>query len=582
MLWLLLCCVLSASALTVSNGDEVWRTSRREGANALYLWLRLHDAAPRYGQIVELLDSQYPRPLSLAHLRDAACRNGVNAVVRRGHTDDIIKGREPVIVYLDGNDGQRGFFALVLMLNDQDDVFLINTSAVLLSSMRGDDFRRVWTGHYLAVAPRPPSAPWWVAGFTLLLAMGARSGRHLLGRPASASVVSPEAKGRGSLVGVLLGGFLTMSGCVQSGATPAPPIGSAQEAADLPFTLTRRSIPRLDLPDGEVQAIRVLSFPLKEGMSASLVLHVLHAHGLEARFGHASPASGGELLKLFTDDRAGIAFFGEPVVSKTRHGIRCAVAPSRRSAREHHRDQALGVFSELGLPLSTPFTIAGEAHSLREMLDDSLANYSSRQVEVDWTAFAYALYLPPKRSWTNKYGEPFTFDDLAESVMARPLGSGSCAGSHLVWAMIALVRVDQEHTPILSPPVREKLRTRLKEVVRGAVESQRPDGSWWTDWHSSLSPSDARPGVQPNHSTLASRLLATSHIPEWLMHLPEEIPVPVESIHRASGWLYQQWREVQSTDFVAEHFCPCSHAAAVLSAICGEDVGTGEPALHSQ
>jgi ABC-type bacteriocin/lantibiotic exporter with double-glycine peptidase domain len=153
---------------TQSNG--LWRTPEREGANALYLWLRIHDAPVNYGDIVALCED-FPKPLSLASLKDVARRSGVAAVIRQGHTDDIIKERKPVIVYLDGADGQHGFFALVLLVNDSDEVILINTTSVILTTMPGDEFRRIWTGHYLTTASDRSIAPWLTVGLIVSLAL---------------------------------------------------------------------------------------------------------------------------------------------------------------------------------------------------------------------------------------------------------------------------------------------------------------------------------------------------------------------------------------------------------------------------
>jgi hypothetical protein len=380
-------------------------------------------------------------------------------------------------------------------------------------------------------------------------------------------------------VGALLAWCCAIAGC--SGEVPADTrlaVGRyvSGEMDDQPFVLTLRRPQPLAIGNTEIASIRRLSHPLEEGMTASLALHVLHAHGLQAVFDNPQLPTGADLLQLFTDDRRGRAFFGEPAIIKSRYGIRCAVSPNEITAREYHRDQALAVFAEMGLSLSTPFLVGGETLPLRDLLVDSIANYSSRQEELDWTALAYALYLPPITSWQNKYGETFTFDDMTDTLLNRPLNSGSCSGSHLAWAMIAIARVDQESTPILSDPVRKRLWARLRQIVRAAQETQGAEGTWGTDWSLALLPTEAANHGLSDHHTLAHELLVTSHIAEWCMHLPQELTVPDEVVQRAGRWLFRQWRRVGDSDhgkdFVAKNFCPCSHAAVVLGALCeGEE-----------
>lgn len=368
--------------------------------------------------------------------------------------------------------------------------------------------------------------------------------------------------------------FCVIAGCSTESSIdqhPVHPQFFSGVPNDKPFTLTLHRPKRLDLPKDEIKKIRRLSHPLENGMTASLILHVLHAHGLEAEFDNPKLHTGADLLKLFTDDQRSRTFFGEPAVIRSRYGIRCAVSPNEIGAREHHRDQALGIFAEMGLPLTTSIHVAGNEYHLRDLLIDSIANYGSNQNEIEWTAFSYALYLPPVTSWKNKFGDQFTFDDMAEAIIARPLDKGSCSGSHLVWAMIALIRVDKEESPILSPSVHEKLWARLQEIVRVALEKQNGDGSWGSDWNLPLLPPTHVDEGSLDYHALQPKLVATSHIAEWMMHLPKELTVPDEVIHRAGAWLYRQWQNLSDKTFVAENFCPCSHAAVVLGALCGKE-----------
>jgi hypothetical protein len=155
-------------------------------------------------------------------------------------------------------------------------------------------------------------------------------------------------------------------------------------------------------------------------MTPSLCLHLLHLYGLEETFPYSDVESGTKLLDMLTNDRIGQPFFGVAPLIRTRSGIRFQGEPGLR-ASESHRDQCLASFGELGLPLSYPLLVDGQNHTLRDVLCDSVANFHLKQAELNWTALAYILYLPPSRKWVNRYGEQYSFDDVVRNLLHRPL-----------------------------------------------------------------------------------------------------------------------------------------------------------------
>lgn len=157
-----------------SSDGEIWRTSQREPANALYSWLRLSGIEVSYDEIVELCD-QMPSPVSLLDLRDAAREKGANVVLQKGHTNDIIRNKRPVLVYLEGTDGKSGYFASVIMVNKTDEIIMIEASTARLTTMPGDKFRRIWTGHYLTLAPEASLIPWLSVASVVILVVGIRT-----------------------------------------------------------------------------------------------------------------------------------------------------------------------------------------------------------------------------------------------------------------------------------------------------------------------------------------------------------------------------------------------------------------------
>ncbi|HEY4309370.1 MAG TPA: hypothetical protein VGN12_07960 [Pirellulales bacterium] len=289
-------------------------------------------------------------------------------------------------------------------------------------------------------------------------------------------------------------------------------------------------------------------------------------------FRHPLFNSGVEVIRALTDHRFSERIFGEQVYLQTRSGLRYReIDTYSRSTQngENHRDICLASFAELGLPLTTPVTIPDGSLSLQDLLRDSIENFDIKQRELAWTAIAYVLYLAPHQEWTNRYGESFTFDDLANALIQTPFRQVSCGGAHLLYAQTILRRVDSL-TMCLSDSVREALIQHLREAVIAIVESQHEEGYWTLEWHNALKrSSDANDGASGKE--LEARLVATGHLLEWLELLPVEDQPSAEVFRRAARWicgtLGQNFQEAKNPD----GFCPRVHAlCAVRGLICVE------------
>jgi hypothetical protein len=323
----------------------------------------------------------------------------------------------------------------------------------------------------------------------------------------------------------------------------------------------------LDVSPEEWEWIRGQIQPLGQGRtSVSVGLHLLRVHRREGKLSDPVFSSGDAILKLLTDQKASTACFGGPALIRTRHGLRFPTIPSDQSGsspgngeKEFHRDQCLSAFGELGIPLSFPATVDGGSYELRDVLRDSIANFYMGQRELNWTAMAYILYLPPEKTWVNRYGERFSFDDLAEELFRRPLEQASCAGTHLTFTLTMLERAD-ELIPILTDPVRVRLRERLKRDVDAAVRNQQADGHWSLSWHVEPARQNA------DHDSPLTRLLATGHLMEWMMYLPASHQLPAETKRRGAQWLLAKLREPAPRE-TEDNFCPYSHATLVLRAM---------------
>jgi hypothetical protein len=316
---------------------------------------------------------------------------------------------------------------------------------------------------------------------------------------------------------------------------------------------------------------RMLQEPPSGPFNISYCCHLLRLYGLEA-FRHPRFASGRDVLNTLTDQTLSKTFFGEPIFFQTRSGIRYRDPAIQKIVNgENHRDICVASFAELSLPLSTPMTMAdGAAFSLADLLRDSVENFDIKQSELAWTAVAYALYLPPQRGWTNRYGESFTFDDLANALMQTPLHKASCGGTHLLYALTVLWRADAS-VACLSESVREALARYLQQQTTVAVRSQAKEGYWTVGWYA-IAEEESEVQRIPLPDTPSRRLLATGHLLEWLEMLPVEFQPAPDVYRRAASWLCTLLGRTFERSSIKDpdDFCPCVHAICAVRRLIGK------------
>jgi hypothetical protein len=142
--------------LTVAGEvPAAWRKQDHDGANCLYLFLALSGRKVDYAEVTAALEAT-GRGRSLAGLREAAQRLGLNASIYRWGPSQLVHSRCPVIAHLDSYDGQGGSFVLVFK-SFETHCDTVNGANATLQELRAEDFRRVWSGYVLAPTLPAPS-----------------------------------------------------------------------------------------------------------------------------------------------------------------------------------------------------------------------------------------------------------------------------------------------------------------------------------------------------------------------------------------------------------------------------------------
>lgn len=272
-----------------------------------------------------------------------------------------------------------------------------------------------------------------------------------------------------------------------------------------------------------------------------------------------------ELYEVLLDHRQFRAVFpGEaPLLWKTPYGIRVRVWPSWSgdfAGQSGHIDDLLSACAEIGLPLSSPVKAADCDGTILDLLHDSVLRFQWDQ-ELEWTLDAFARYLPPNRTWVNRFGERFSFDKCCRRLLEQPIGRGACYGTHTPYTLAVVLACD-EQIRILSEECRMAVQQRLEQVATMLHNSQRPNGAWDSSWASGMRAQNSHEDSQ------WVELTVTGHMLEWLAYAPASCCFTPDDVRRAVEYLHHH---IQSCSDHAQslYYLPHSHAVRGMLLLSG-------------
>ena len=305
--------------------------------------------------------------------------------------------------------------------------------------------------------------------------------------------------------------------------------------------------PRYDCPwiisDEQLEQVLSKLYPRLRGPEPKInfVDHAFRFWGPDAEFDDPEALSGREMRDLLLNQDVfarswpdALPFLLEDEEDEENEwGV--AVRTREGHATCAHVDHTLASLSEAGTPRDYPVVTTDRTTTFGELLRSSLHEFSLNQMEYEWSALAYVLFLPPTNRWYSTEGQEITFDRFADRLMRQELKQGVCYGHHRTHALVAFLRIDEE-IPILSPQTRQKIIDYLIEISRTLVRSQHHYGYWGPDWHTGAPPEDVDQHISVADA-LKFRILSTGHIMEWMSVAPEEVHPPREVLVRAGQWL---------------------------------------------
>ena len=183
---------------------------------------------------------------------------------------------------------------------------------------------------------------------------------------------------------------------------------------------------------------------------------------------------------------------------------------------EGHYGQLLMILGEAGVSATTPVTTAsGRVGTVADLYRDALMRFSLNQ-ELEFIACALAYWNTPARTWKDQFDNEHSFDELVSQIISQPFGQGSCGGCHAPYALVTILRIDEDYH-ILSDNLRENVKIWLTKLARILETRYSESGGWDRTW----AEKDRLNYVMGD--TLLDRITITGHHLEWIAACPQGI-----------------------------------------------------------
>jgi len=300
-------------------------------------------------------------------------------------------------------------------------------------------------------------------------------------------------------------------------------------------------------------------------------IHELKLWGSDAVFTKEMlgiPRTGEWLTSTLLSDaacRANTTAIGGAFLLDSPFGIRVVLAGSDDAIKlraEAHYGQLLQVLAEAGVPSTAPVTTSsGRVGTVKELYQDEVMRFSLSH-EPEFMACSLAYWQPQRTMWKDQFDNEYNFDQLLLKMIRMPLGQGSCGGCHVPYAVVILLRVDEQQG-ILSNESRKEARNWLIKLQRLLEERWSESGGWDKSWA----------GETRNlwSDDILDRITITGHHLEWMALAPADLRPSLAMVQRATGSLRRDVASLPKlSNQVFKTLLPTSHAARALALLRGD------------
>ncbi|MBM4077476.1 MAG: hypothetical protein FJ267_17760, partial [Planctomycetes bacterium] len=291
------------------------------------------------------------------------------------------------------------------------------------------------------------------------------------------------------IVGIVFVASLACGSATKSLSNTSPlKTASRQFESSIPRTTPLTIEPLYDDPEvvsdeelGAVLAKIRPIFPPKK-LKPNFVEHALRAWSISATFANPKAMSGQTMKDYLVDHGKYLASWGDsfpPLLQDRDDGV--AIRWGKEEGASVHHDHWLACLTEAGIGLHDPVFTPSHRSNVSHVLHEALLDFKLDENEVEWSAMAFGFWIAPHKSWTTRSGREISFDMLAERLMRGHKRFGVCSGTHRIYSLMVLVRLDDDFD-ILSDESRAKILYHLKSIRDLISVSQFPDGHWPSNW----------------------------------------------------------------------------------------------------
>lgn len=303
-------------------------------------------------------------------------------------------------------------------------------------------------------------------------------------------------------------------------------------------------------------------FP-REKMKPNFVEHALRTWRARAKFSDPKVMSGAELVEFLVNHGRYAKSWDDgtadrtPLLEARPHGIAIRIGTDPNESVHH--DHWLASLTEAGVTLDTPIFAPGRVNAtFNDVLQEALRDFRLDERETEWSAMAFGLWIVPQKSWMTTAGREISFDMLARRLIRGDKRHGVCNGTHRVYSLTVLLRLDEQFD-ILSDEVHAEVWAHLESVRDLLKVSQLADGHWPTNWSKG-----EEAVIDPLNDLDYRKVIATGHHLEWLAIAPIELHPPREQIIRAAKWVSAN-TVARTESEILERYTFYSHVANALS-----------------
>lgn len=232
---------------------------------------------------------------------------------------------------------------------------------------------------------------------------------------------------------------------------------------------------------------------------------------------------------------------------------------------EAHYGQLLMILGEAGVPGTASVTASSDRiGNIMDIYQDAVMQFSIGH-ELEFISCALAYWNPPQKTWRNQFGNEYSFDQLLSQLIATQLGKGTCGGCHVPYAVVTILRVDEQFA-ILSDAVRERARKWLKTLAYYLEYHLSESGGWDNYWgHDSKS-------KFVMGDVVLDRITITGHHLEWIALAPPDVRPSEMTVRRAVKALRQDVESLPPLHIRSfKSLLPVSHGARALALLRGDD-----------